>query len=1158
MKISGIDFPKSLLDALRDGELVVFAGAGVSMGEPASLPSFKELSIAIAQGTGETLLDREQEDRFLGRLHFKGVDVHQRAAQELSRDEPRPTDLHRYLLRLYSTPQAVRIVTTNLDLLFEDASEDVFESQPEVFNAPALPLGTKFNGIVHVHGSIELPSEMVLTDSDFGRAYLTEGWARRFLVDLFRCFTVLFVGYSHNDSVMNYLSRALPPGGTRPRFVLTDETDINRWQILGVEPIIYRNLSGGAHNDLYVGVDSLAKFARRGILDWQREIREIAKVPPSLDQEGMDLIEDALSDSTHTRFFTEAAVHTEWIDWLDKRTHLDNLFGAGASGDLLDRDRLLAWWLAKQFAFGNSDQLFLLFARHKMYLHPDFWTALGLTIGLNQKEELDASNLDRWVSLLLATAPKRRDNRVLPLLGERCAQAGLANSLLDVFDAMAVGHLTLTRHLYSEVEPVYDHFRLDGLWKKCLKPMLDQIAEPLLTCVTRHIQKRHNTLGAWQSVDRDWYRRSAIEPHEQDRHPAAIDVLIDSARDCLAYLAAIQPDTAANWCDFLAKTDVPILRRLAVYALSVREDLSANEKAMWIMANIGLNDFVTHHETFQAMRNIYPKSSQEQRKAILDDVLAQDLLSQQGDRDKLIAADAQLNWLHWLQESDPNCHLVKQPLEDLKGRYPDLKRREHPDMTYYATGVHLGTPQSPWSVEELLSRPACEWTNDLLSYDDRSLFDQVHDGILRAIEEASTQNFEWGLDLADALAESSHWDAGLWLSLTSAWSRELNEDNHRMVLARLSKTELYAEFAQPVAAALYAIVKGGGLPYATNLLAEANDIALALWDSLDVGMSPLEDHDWLTRAINHPAGILTQYWLASLGLWLKQQDPRPESLDGEYSAALFKIMQDKTRVGTFGKAILANELGFILAADEHWTMQHLIPLFGDVEHDDCRAVWDGFLYGSLNPQVASALEGAFLKAVSCMGKLFPDQLGDSRHQFTTFYALMVAYFIDEPFNLWIPSFFANAEVEDRRRFAWAIGSALGDIKDGGKLEWWERWLKKYWENRLQGIPTPLNAVEIESMLEWLPNFGELFPEAVEFATRTPNTPLERDLVIWGISESDLPSRYPEATARLLVHLGNSESPPWMWHDGKGLIETLLQLNLPEDHKAKLKELLVKI
>ena len=77
--------------------------------------------------------------------------------------------------------------------LFEQASKDVLDSIPEVFRAPALPLGNDFNGIVHVHGAVSHPGGMVLTDKDFGRAYLTEGWARRFLVALFRHFTVLFV-----------------------------------------------------------------------------------------------------------------------------------------------------------------------------------------------------------------------------------------------------------------------------------------------------------------------------------------------------------------------------------------------------------------------------------------------------------------------------------------------------------------------------------------------------------------------------------------------------------------------------------------------------------------------------------------------------------------------------------------------------------------------------------------------------------------------------------------------------------------------------------------------------------------------------------------------------------------------------------------------------
>ena len=197
MKIAEINFPSPLLSALRDGKLVVFAGAGVSMGEPACLPSFKTLAEKIAQGTGEVLQEkesekeseREPEDRFLGRLHQKGVKVHERAVQELSCNNPKPTDLHRNLLRLYQkNGEQVRIITTNFDLLFEEAAQDVFDTVPEVFRAPALPLGQDFNGIVHVHGALSHRQGMVLTDEDFGRAYLIEGWARRFLVELFRHF----------------------------------------------------------------------------------------------------------------------------------------------------------------------------------------------------------------------------------------------------------------------------------------------------------------------------------------------------------------------------------------------------------------------------------------------------------------------------------------------------------------------------------------------------------------------------------------------------------------------------------------------------------------------------------------------------------------------------------------------------------------------------------------------------------------------------------------------------------------------------------------------------------------------------------------------------------------------------------------------------------
>ena len=109
MRIAKIDFPKSLLNALRDDKLVVFAGAGVSKGAPACLPLFAELADMIAQGTGEALQKREPIDRFHGRLQNAGVNVHVRAEEALSCEDREATELHHNLLRIYSDAAQVRM-----------------------------------------------------------------------------------------------------------------------------------------------------------------------------------------------------------------------------------------------------------------------------------------------------------------------------------------------------------------------------------------------------------------------------------------------------------------------------------------------------------------------------------------------------------------------------------------------------------------------------------------------------------------------------------------------------------------------------------------------------------------------------------------------------------------------------------------------------------------------------------------------------------------------------------------------------------------------------------------------------------------------------------------------------------------------------------------
>ena len=1137
MKIAGIDFPKPLLNALRDGELIVFAGAGVSMGDPANPPSFKCLARAIGQGTGEALQGDELEDSYLGRLqHQKGVQVHERAAQELAKDDPKPTSLHHDLLRLYPDSQSVRVVTTNFDLLFEQAARTVFGSDPEVFKAPALPLGRAFNGIVHIHGAISRPSEMVLTDADFGRAYLTEGWARRFLVDLFRSVTVLFVGYSHDDTVMRYLARGLPASDTKPRFALIENGDERRWTALNITPITYPRSPGDHHDSLHNGVQRLAEYARRGILAWKREITAIAEKSPPLDDEEIDLIEEALSNPTLTRFFTESATHLDWIDWLDKRKHFDKLFGTGGTQP---QDRVIAIWLADQFAISHPSKVFLLIASHEMRLHPDLWWALSRAVAQDHDPPMDTDSLSRWVSVLLTTATSSPDQYMLSTIGERCIEAGLIDRILDIFDAMIRNRLVLREGfdwtttaandsippVNVEVKAADDHFIIEDLWESGLRPNLNGVAEPLLGRVVYRLEAQHQTYQAWQEANRDWdptsYRRSAIEPHNQNRHPGATDVLIDAARDCLEWLASKHPDVAAGWCDRLIRSESSILRRLALHPLQQRTDLTADEKVDWLLGRIGLHDLAAHHETYQVLRAIYPEASLEQRTAVIDHVHTYRWPDVKDTEYKRRTAYNHFRWLNWLHETDPECVVAKQALNVVLEKYPDFSVGDHPNFLRWSGEVTMVVPESPWSAEELVSQSAQDRLPEFLSFQQKDFGEPSREGLLRAIEKAAELNFSWGLVLADTLIASGLWNTDIWQPLLRAWRRELDKEKHSAVLSRLMHPELYPKHTQLSAEILHTLVKQGGVSYAGQLLPRANCLAIYLWSQIDCDEPPFERHDWLTTAINHSAGVLAQFWIGSISIWMDRQDPKPTQINADYQKALSIIMRDSSLAGRLGRSVFARYFSLLLSYDIDWIKREFLPLFETFnDKEDYQALWDGLTYGRLTPAAVEVLDDAFINALPHIETVFSGQ--ERRRRFIDIFAEILVYIANNPLAEWTPRFFEYADSDSRSVFAAQIGHLLGRLDDSQQCELWERWLRQFWEGRLQGVPVGLIDGEITEMIRWTTRFKSLYPDAVKLATKMPNIEANSGRHIWTslhrIQDDRIWHSHPESTAKFLLYL----------------------------------------
>ncbi len=220
--------PDELIEEQKNGKLLFFCGAGISV--KAGLPLFpslvkeicKELSIHLEQHSNlKELIDSEEYDKAISYLenyrpyYRNKINYYLKNRLLKSYDDNLFLERHSTILELATSINGVRLVTTNFDNLFELAKNNLTIDQDiEIFHAPLIPQQAtpyRWSGIVKLHGSLDQKRDngIVLSSGDFGKAYLTEGWARRFVVDMFREFCVIFIGYSANDPIFRYIVDAI-------------------------------------------------------------------------------------------------------------------------------------------------------------------------------------------------------------------------------------------------------------------------------------------------------------------------------------------------------------------------------------------------------------------------------------------------------------------------------------------------------------------------------------------------------------------------------------------------------------------------------------------------------------------------------------------------------------------------------------------------------------------------------------------------------------------------------------------------------------------------------------------------------------------------------------------------------------------------------------
>ena len=377
---NGPAIPDELLHARDEGRVVFFCGAGVSQAK-AGLPSFFDLAEEVMKTLGvqadspaQKLLKEARNfeaqtgvagvipvdrifgpywlrgrrrssrvagviaaDRIFGLLEreregFSTDDIEKAVASALRPDdedgEPNLT-AHRIILDLATTREGlVHVVTTNFDRLFDDCGRDLSSLQRPRLPDPSRP--KDMDGIVYLHGKVTCDYQgaegdgFVLSSSQFGQAYLSEGWATSFFREIIDKYVVVFVGYAADDPPVHYLLEGLNRQlNERQVYVYAfqpgkaDEATA-KWTDRGVTAIPYAEDSD--HTELWRTLEAWAQRARDPD-EWYLEVINKAKQgPQSLSAHERGQVAHIVSTVEGVRKFSEGEgpPPAEWLCVFDK------------------------------------------------------------------------------------------------------------------------------------------------------------------------------------------------------------------------------------------------------------------------------------------------------------------------------------------------------------------------------------------------------------------------------------------------------------------------------------------------------------------------------------------------------------------------------------------------------------------------------------------------------------------------------------------------------------------------------------------------------------------------------------------------------------------------------------------------------------------------
>ena len=238
---------RNINDAVKNDSLIIFVGAGVSANS--GLPKWSEL---IDEFKSDLKLGKDESNYLkIAQYYYDEVGKQKYFQKITSIFQPhinaRPNKIHDQIFRI--TPR--HIITTNYDSLLESKMNSTISKYEVIKKDMDIPYSKAGHYLIKMHGDLK-EKNIVLKEDDYldyeNNFYMISTLIKALIMNN----TVLFIGYSLNDSTFNSIFRMIQKGfkgnAQKAYFFSVDKqntAEIEYYKKKGIQVIISEKQSGG-------------------------------------------------------------------------------------------------------------------------------------------------------------------------------------------------------------------------------------------------------------------------------------------------------------------------------------------------------------------------------------------------------------------------------------------------------------------------------------------------------------------------------------------------------------------------------------------------------------------------------------------------------------------------------------------------------------------------------------------------------------------------------------------------------------------------------------------------------------------------------------------------------------------------------------------------